>query len=153
MLPQSAGDQDHAEPDRGEHLFLYDGVCGLCNRVNRFVLRHDSRGLFDFAPLQSRTGASLLVRHDRRADALDTFYVAAHYRSSAPVLLGKARGALFIASALGWPWKLFGVIGVLPTGLLDAAYDLLARHRYRIFGKYDVCPIPPAEHRRRFIEE
>lgn len=136
----------------GDHLFLYDGVCGLCNRVNRFILRHDRQRRFDFAPLQSSTGASLLERHSKRADALDTFYVAVNYRSAAPVLLGKARGAMFVAQTLGWPWKVIAVFDVLPSRVLDAAYDLVARHRYRLFGRYDACSIPAPEHRRRFID-
>lgn len=136
----------------GAHLFLYDGVCGLCNRVNRLVLRADRAGQFDFAALQGPLGRDLQRRFGVDPDALGTFYVAADYRTGRPALLSRSRAALFVVRTLGWPWKAFAVLGLLPTALLDAVYDLVARHRYALFGRFDTCPLPPAEDRRRFID-
>jgi predicted DCC family thiol-disulfide oxidoreductase YuxK len=136
----------------GKHLFLYDGVCGLCNRVNRFVLRYDSAGQFDFASLQSETARSILQRFGKHAEDLDTFYVVTDYRRPSAALLSKARSALFVARTLGWPWRALTVLGLLPTPLLDFFYDLAARHRYQLFGRYDSCPLPTVEHRKRFID-
>ncbi len=136
----------------GEHVILYDGICGLCNRVNQFVLSRDSRSVFDFASLQSETGRSLVKRFGREPDDLDTFYVVTNYRSGSPELLSKAEAALFIIKAVGAPWSWLGVFGILPKGVLDWSYDVIARNRYRLFGRYESCPIPGPDERRRFID-
>lgn len=137
--------------EAGRHLILYDGVCGLCNRMNTFVLARDPAGIFHFAPLQSELSRSLLFRFGRNPDVLDTFFVVADYRSRNPRLLLKAHAALFIARQIGGVWKLATILKVLPDVLLDSGYDLIARNRYRIFGRYDACLLPKPEHRTRFI--
>lgn len=136
----------------GVHLVLYDGVCGLCNRMLRFLLKHDRRAVFVFASLQSAVGRSLLERGGGDADALATFYVLPDYRSEHVRVLDRSRAALFVAGALGWPWKAAVLMNVLPTPILDRAYDLVARSRYRVFGRLEECPIPQPEFRRRFID-
>ena len=83
---------------------------------------------------------------------MNTLYVVSDYKTAAPRLLSKGRAALFVAGIVGWPWKAASVLGVLPGGLLDRAYDLVARYRYRLFGRYDQCVIPRPEHRARFVE-
>jgi predicted DCC family thiol-disulfide oxidoreductase YuxK len=141
-----------ADPCPGEHLLLYDGVCGLCNRLVQFVLRRDSDGVFAFASLQSATGRVSLARFGRNADDLDTVYVVARYRTDRPALLSKTDAAIFVMKALGWPWKIAAVLGVLPAALREAGYDIVARNRYRVFGRYESCLLPTAESRRRFID-
>jgi len=136
----------------GQNLILYDGVCGLCNRLNQFVLPRDSRAAFDFASIQSGAGRQLLTRFDRNPDDLTTFYVVADYRAPGPALLSKARAALFVMKTLGAPWSWLGVFGVLPNALLDAAYDLIARNRYRLFGRNESCLMPEARYKHRFID-
>jgi len=136
----------------GQNLVLYDGVCGLCNRLNHFVLPRDTRGVFDFASIQSGAGRGLLKRFDRNPDELTTFYVVVGYRGGAPVLLSKARAALFVLKTLGMPWSWLGVLGVLPNALLDMGYDVIARNRYRLFGRYESCPMPSATYKDRFID-
>lgn len=138
--------------DRGQHLMLYDGVCGLCNRANQFILRHDRRRVFDLASLQSATSRGLLSRFQRSPDRLDTFYVVVDYRGDVPRLLSKARAALFVLRELGRPWSWFAVLGAIPDAVLDRIYDLIARHRYRLFGRYETCPLPSPEQRQRFID-
>jgi predicted DCC family thiol-disulfide oxidoreductase YuxK len=138
--------------DAGKHLLLYDGVCGLCNRAIRFVLRRDSRALFDFAPLQSETGRTFLARAGLNPQRLDTVYVIADYRTGAARALSKSRAALFVLQALGGVWRIAGALRALPAPLLDRGYDLIARRRYAMFGRYDTCPLPAPEHRRRFLD-
>lgn len=135
----------------GKHLILYDGVCGLCNRLNAFVLPRDPRGKFHFAPLQSETSRTILRRYGKDPDELNTFYIVSNYRSDSPVLLSKAQAAILVARELGGIWQLATIFGVLPVPLLNVFYDLIARYRYRIFGRYDACPIPSAEHKSRFV--
>lgn len=134
------------------HLILYDGVCGLCNRLNAFVLKHDKTGQFRFASLQSATGQSLLRQFNRNPDNLDTFYVVANYGSGSGIPIERARAGLFVLKTLGSPWRWAGVFGILPDSLLNFAYDTVARKRYRLFGKSEQCMMPSAEHRERFID-
>jgi predicted DCC family thiol-disulfide oxidoreductase YuxK len=136
----------------GRHLVLYDGVCGLCDHLVQFVLAHDPDGVFDFAPLQSDTGRQAVAREGGNPDALTSFYVVRDYRTSAARSLVKARAALFVANTLGWPWKIASAFGVLPTAVLDQGYDIVARYRYRVFGRFDQCMLPRPEQRKRFID-
>jgi predicted DCC family thiol-disulfide oxidoreductase YuxK len=135
----------------GRHLILYDGVCGLCNRFNTFVLIRDSRALFHFAPLQSEFGRLTLQKYHLHPDALDTFYVIADYQSAEPHILSKARAAIFVAKELGGIWKVSRLLGMLPSFVLNPIYDLIARHRYRVYGRYDQCLVPKPEYRNRFV--
>jgi len=134
------------------HLLLYDGVCGLCNRLVRFVIRHDPAGVFHFSSLGSDESTAMLRRFGRDPSALDTFYVVAGYRSATPRLFSRARAALFLVGQIGGWWGVLRIFGVLPDFLLNLPYDLVARYRYRIFGRYDVCPVPPPEVAHRFID-
>jgi predicted DCC family thiol-disulfide oxidoreductase YuxK len=139
-------------PARGEHLILYDGVCGLCNRLNQFVLLGDTRAVFDFASLQSPTARSILPRLGGNAESLDTVYVVVNYRSGSPVLLSKSGAASFVLKTLGIRGPLSWAFRALPDGLLNLGYDLIARNRYRVFGQSETCMMPSAEFRQRFID-
>jgi predicted DCC family thiol-disulfide oxidoreductase YuxK len=132
---------------RAETVF-YDGHCGLCHRAVRFVMAEDRAGeAFRFAPLQGETFRAL-VPAAKRANLPDSVVV----RTSDGELLVRSSAFIHIFRRLGGGWRvLVAVLGVVPRGLRDAAYDLVARVRYRIFGRReDVCPIVPAELRKRF---
>ena len=137
---------------QGTHLVLYDGVCGLCSRLLQFLLKHDRRAVFSFASLQSATGKAMVARSGGNPEDLTSFYVFADFRTPDARVFTRSGAALFVAGELGWPWKVMRVAGVLPTALLDRLYDVVARTRYRIFGRRDLCLIPPAEFRSRFVE-
>jgi predicted DCC family thiol-disulfide oxidoreductase YuxK len=134
------------------HLVLYDGICALCNRVVQFVLTHDRRGVFRFASLQSATGRAVVERYGGDPLEVTSLYVVTDYRTSDARAFTRSQAALIIASQLGWPWKAMRVVGVLPTALLDRVYDVVARTRYRVFGRYEQCPIPTPEFRSRFVD-
>lgn len=137
----------------GQHLILYDGVCGLCNRLVQFVLKRDFGAVFQFASIQSDFGQSLLKAHGKDPDSLETVCVIAGFRTESPVLLSRSRAALFVSEKLGGPWPfLAAIVGILPGRLLDWAYDLVARCRYRIWGRYESCPLPNPLHKSRFID-
>jgi predicted DCC family thiol-disulfide oxidoreductase YuxK len=129
-------------------LLLYDGVCALCNGTVRFVLRRDRLGAARFAPLQGPTAASVLARHpDLQAvdsmvwiDAAGAVFI----RSDAILAIGRYLGGFWGAVA--------SVVRRVPRPLRDWAYDRVARVRYRVFGKYDACPVPPAGQRARFLD-
>jgi predicted DCC family thiol-disulfide oxidoreductase YuxK len=82
----------------------------------------------------------------------DTIIVVKHYRSEGERLLTKSEAGLFIMRELGGFWRWTGVARFVPKRFLDFVYDLVAKNRYRFFGKYDSCSIPDGEHRSRFIE-
>ena len=136
----------------GPHLILYDGVCGLCNWFNSFVLTHDKKACFRFASLQSATGQDYLRRFHRHPDNLETLYVVTNYQSGSGTSMERARACLFVLKSLGRPWLWAGIFGILPDSLLNFGYDTLARVRYRVFGKYEQCMMPGAENRERFID-
>lgn len=137
----------------GEHLILYDGVCGLCSRVIQMVAPRDRDGVFHYAPLQSAHAQALLRRHGRDPSDLDTFYVVTGHRSPAPALLARSDAALFIARTLGGSWRWAGALArLLPRRVRDWGYDRLAAHRYRLFGRSDRCLLPAPEYRRRLVD-
>lgn len=135
----------------GEILF-YDGVCALCHRVVQFVLDHDRDRHFRFAALQSALARETLARHGRRSDDLDTLYVVIAPGEPGERLLSKGRAALHVLRRIGGVWRILTVFGVLPTFVLDAAYDVVAATRYRLFGRHDTCRLPSADDRERIIE-
>jgi predicted DCC family thiol-disulfide oxidoreductase YuxK len=145
-----SGAQQSPDPQQ-IHLVLYDGVCGLCNRLLQFLLRHDHRCVFSFASLQSDIGQSIVVRSGGNPGEPTSFYVVADYQTAASRVFTRSNAALFVAAELGWPWKAAQWMRVLPEGIRDRAYDVVARSRYRLFGRYDRCPIPSPEFRSRFI--
>ena len=141
--------QSHSQ---GAHLVLYDGVCGLCNRLLQFLLRHDHRKVFSFASLQSATGRAVVAGWGGNPDDLDSFYVVANFRTPNALAYMRSDAALFVAGELAWPWKAMRVAGVLPAALRNRLYDVIARRRYRVFGRHEQCPIPREEFRSRFVE-
>ena len=134
-------------------IILYDGVCGLCNRLNRFVLARDPAGRFRFAALQSALAGEILARHGRDARDLDTLYLVLGYGRSDERLLRKSDAALWILRALGGPWRASAAMRLLPAAVRDLGYDLVARTRYRLFGRYETCPLPDPRHRARFLDQ
>ncbi len=131
---------------------LYDGVCGLCDRLVQFTLRRDRRDRIRFASLQGRFAATLLERWKRDPGDLSTVYVVVDAGERSERLLAKSRAILSILEEIGGAWRLAGALRILPPRLLDAAYDLVARNRYRIFGKYDACVVPAPEWRGKFLD-
>ena len=131
---------------------LYDGVCGLCSRLLQFLLEHDRRAVFTFASLQSAVGRAMVGRFGGNPNELASFHVLANYRADNPQMFSRSHAALFVAGELGWPWKAAVLARVLPTAMLDRAYNVVARNRYRMFGRFEQCLTPRPEFRGRFIE-
>jgi predicted DCC family thiol-disulfide oxidoreductase YuxK len=136
----------------GALVVLYDGVCGFCNGVVRFLLRRDRQGRIWFAALQSALAAEVLARHGRTPTSDDTMYLVTGLGTPGERLAWKSEAALTVARAIGWPWRLARVFLIVPRGLRDRAYDLIAAVRYRLFGRHDQCPIPPPAWRQRFLD-
>jgi predicted DCC family thiol-disulfide oxidoreductase YuxK len=143
MTTRAAGAEQAAEDAA---VVLYDGVCGFCNSSVQFIIRNDRRGRFRFAALQSDVGKALLREHNLPAEEVESVVLIEDGKA-----YRKTRAALRIARRLDGAWKAFWPLVVVPAPLADVFYDLFARYRYRLFGKFDACPIPSPEVRARFL--
>jgi predicted DCC family thiol-disulfide oxidoreductase YuxK len=135
----------------GKHLILYDGVCGLCNMLARFVLPRDRKDRFRFAPLQGDLAKAALRRIGKNPAELDTFYVIENYEGPRSRALERDRAAIFVLERLGFPWVLAWVFNVVPGFLRRPVYNFVARRRYRWFGKFNTIPVPPDGYANKFI--
>jgi predicted DCC family thiol-disulfide oxidoreductase YuxK len=134
-------------------VILYDGVCGLCNRLVQFVLKHDSRDRFRLASLQSDFAVRVLRRHGATPEDLDTMYVVLDHALPEERLASRSDAAVIILMELGGDWTVLGVmLRALPEWLRNWGYTLVARNRYRLFGKHETCPIPDAKDRHKFLD-
>lgn len=128
-------------------LLLYDGVCALCNGAVTFVLKRDRSQTARFAPLQGETAARYLADHAELAGIDSMIWIDRDGKAAT-----RSAAALAIARHVGGVWFLLaGVASIVPAVMRDAVYDLVARFRYRWFGRYEACPIPPAEAAARFL--
>ncbi len=133
-------------------IVLYDGVCGLCNRLNQFLLKRDTHDCFRFASLQSKFAQDLLKRHGADARDLDTVYVAIDYGQPNERLLARSDAILHLLTQLDGIWNWARAGHVLPKALRDGIYEIVARNRYRVFGKHESCLLPEPKHRRKFLD-
>lgn len=135
-----------AEPTTS--VVFFDGVCNLCNGTVQFILDHDKREQFRFAPLQSEAAEKLLAGRGLAKDreALDSVILL-----EGDKVYERSDAALRIARRLGGLWSALYVFIVIPRFLRDAVYKLIARNRYRWFGRTEQCRVPTPELRARFL--
>ena len=132
-------------------ILLYDGVCGLCNRLVQFVLKHDTHAGFRFAALQSDYASRILLGQGFDPKDLNTLYVV---QEPGERLTARSDAVIVLLRNLGGLWGAVGVaLSILPKPLRDWAYGAVARRRYRIFGKYDACMLPEKKYRDRFLDK
>jgi predicted DCC family thiol-disulfide oxidoreductase YuxK len=129
-------------------LVFYDGDCGLCHRSVRWIVAHDGRGAFRFAPLGGETFRAL-VPADTRAALPDSLVV----RTAEGALLLRSEGTRRVLRRLGGAWAALAVLlGLVPRALRDAAYDAVAHARSRLFPRPTrACPVAAPELRARFL--
>ena len=126
---------------------LFDGVCNLCNGFVQFVIARDPSARFRFAALQSDAAARLLREARVRSPLPDSVVLVEDGR-----VYVRSEAALRIARGLRFPWPLFYGAVVIPRGIRDRVYDVVAAHRYRWFGRRETCMIPTPDLRRRFLD-
>ena len=131
-----------------DNLVIFDGVCNLCTHSVRFILEHEAKPLFRFAPVQSSAGARLLSKLGLDPENVQTFVVIANGEAYL-----RSDAAIRIAPHLRGAWRWLGVVRFVPRPLRDWIYDLIARNRYRWFGRTDECMVPTKEIRARFIDD
>ncbi len=141
-----------ANPPPKRPVLLYDGQCGLCNRVVRWLLRTDRTGRLSYAPLQSAPAQEYLRRHGLPTADFDSLvFVPDWANPAAGNHLLRTDGALAAAAEVGGIWRLITWTRVLPRGLRDPCYRLVARLRYALFGEYRPSPLPDPAWAKRFL--
>jgi len=127
---------------------LFDGVCNLCNGFVQFVIARDPSAHFRFASLQSPAAASLLRDAGITGPLPDSMVLVQDGR-----VFFRSEGALRVARRLTFPWWLASGFRIVPRVIRDRVYDVVAAHRYRWFGRRDICMVPTPDLARRFLSE
>jgi predicted DCC family thiol-disulfide oxidoreductase YuxK len=117
-----------------ENILLFDGFCNLCSRLVNFIIKRDKKAKFLFLSLQSASGQSLLKKFGLPTDDFDS---VVYIRSDKYFL--KSSAILYILKELGGIWKLFYIFIIIPNFIRDFIYKIIAKTRYKIFGRQDSC--------------
>lgn len=126
------------------NIIFFDGVCGLCNGFVDFIMKIDKAGQFKFSPLQSEYAKkNLPAEFTENLNSVVVQIDGKNYR--------KSDGVFQVWKKLGAPWSALSLLKALPAPLTDAGYDLVAKTRYKIFGKKDSCRLPTPDERARFL--
>jgi predicted DCC family thiol-disulfide oxidoreductase YuxK len=133
-------------PVTGKPLILYDGVCNFCNAVVKFVIEKDRQEKFSFAPIQSREARAVLRENNEAFASLKTIYLVEGSQT-----FKRSRAVFRIFSRLPMPWRIVAVLGYLPVPFTDLCYKLVAKYRYRLFGKSQDVQVPYEGLKHRFI--
>jgi predicted DCC family thiol-disulfide oxidoreductase YuxK len=140
----------------GRLLVIFDGHCGLCNRTVRWLLRRDRRDRLRFVAFDSAKVAELLTRHgislpDAKSGPA-TILVVQEFGHPAEQVLMRSEAVVALLAELPRPWPVVAAaLGWLPRPMLDLGYRLVARWRYRIWGRSENCPLATAEVRMQFL--
>ena len=132
-------------------VLLYDGECGLCNRLVRALLRADQAGRLHYAPLQSEPAQAYLRGQGLPVTDFDSLVFVPDWNRTADAPLLRTNGALAACAEVGGVWRVVAWLRVLPAWLRDPFYKLVARSRYALFGAYRPAPLPEPEWEKRFL--
>lgn len=127
-------------------IILFDGVCNLCSSAVQFVIKHDSQGIFKFASLQSDFGQHILQEKGLSTGNFDSFILIEKNKTYL-----KSAAALRVNKLLGGIIALSYVFIIIPKPIRDGIYSLVAKNRYKWFGKKEACWIPTPELQKRFL--
>lgn len=127
-------------------VVVFDGVCNLCNGAIDFIVRHDREAVFRVTANQHGAGRQLLADHGMSPDEVDTIYLFEEGR-----MYQRSTAALRIARRLPFPWRLLYGFIIVPAPIRDAVYRVIARNRYRWFGKKETCRLPTPSETSRFL--
>ncbi|MGI9547877.1 MAG: thiol-disulfide oxidoreductase DCC family protein [Flavobacteriaceae bacterium] len=136
------------ELPKNKMLIIFDGVCNLCNSSVLFVIKRDKRNVFLFVPLQSETGKQIVQQRGIDTSKTDSIILlepnVAYYT--------KSTAALKIGKALGGGWKLLTILEWIPAVIRDFIYEIIAKNRYKWFGKRDKCMVPTTDLKAKFLD-
>mgnify|MGYP001192760350 FL=1 len=130
--------------DQLQRVIFFDGVCGLCNAWVDFILKRDRAGIFSFAPLQGNYAKEMEPEASKNLNTMIYFVSGQRYYRTGAILR--------ILRDLGGIWYLAWVFWFVPFFIRDFFYGLIARNRYRIFGKKENCRIPTPKEKVRFLD-
>lgn len=133
------------EAAREHPIIFFDGVCGMCNRFVNVILGADAQGIFRFAPLQGETAKRLLPPMPSDPEEWSMLYLDARG------LHDQSDASLEVYRRLGGAWVLLSLLRFIPQGIRNPIYRIIARNRYRWFGRRDTCRIPTPDEQDRFL--
>jgi predicted DCC family thiol-disulfide oxidoreductase YuxK len=126
------------QPDVNTRLVIFDGICHVCSRWVRFFSRHRVDPPFQLIPMQSIAGKALLVEYGIDPEDPATFLVLDQGRQ-----FTQSDAVIHVINALGGLWRMSAALRIVPKSWRDFLYRVLARNRYRWFGRRNVCYLPP----------
>lgn len=128
------------------NIVLFDGICNFCNSSVNLIIDKDKDNKFKFAALQSDAGIELQKKFGLNPDNLKTFILIEDNK-----YYTKTTAALRVARDLKFPWNLSYIFIIIPPFIRNIAYNIIARYRYKWFGKRDACRIPTPEESAKFL--
>lgn len=136
----------HLRAKLPKHLILFDGYCKLCNGTVQFLIKRDSKKLFKFTNLQSELAQEIQKQNEESFQNLDSIIYL-----KGQTIYTKSTAVLEILRDLGGFWKCLYVFIIFPKFIRDGIYDLVAKYRYKVFGKYTQCMLPTKDVLDRFV--
>jgi predicted DCC family thiol-disulfide oxidoreductase YuxK len=137
---------DHRIEHEDSPIILFDAECVLCSSNAQFILKNDKAGRFRLASMQSDVGTALYRKHGMDPQDPSSMLVVEANR-----VRRDSDAVLSIYGALGLPWRLLATLRIVPGFLRDPIYRMLARNRYRLFGKRTSCWVAPPEYKDRIL--
>lgn len=128
-------------------LILFDGVCNFCNFWVNYIIDKDDKDLFRFASLQSEFGQSILSKLNLSTKDFDTFVLI----ESQKYFIRSTAALKVVKDISGWIKILYPFI-ILPEFIRDSVYNLIAKNRFKIFGKSELCRVPTSDEKVKFLE-
>jgi predicted DCC family thiol-disulfide oxidoreductase YuxK len=130
-----------------EHpVILFDGVCNYCNSMVNFIIRHDKKKIFRFTPLQSEAGQKILSQFNLPQKKFDSFMLVENNK-----IYQRSDAALRLYNLLPWTWKWTQLFWIVPGFIRNGVYNIIAKNRYKWFGKKNACMVPAPDVRERFL--
>jgi predicted DCC family thiol-disulfide oxidoreductase YuxK len=133
--------------DVNKKIVLFDGVCNLCSNSVQFILKRDKKNQFLFGSLQGKAGQEYLAKFNLPANTFNSFMLV-----EGDTLYTRSAAALRMLKYLGGGWPLLYAFIIIPKFIRDGVYNLVAKNRYKWFGKKEACWIPAPALKAKFLE-
>lgn len=127
------------------NIIIFDGVCNLCSSAVQFIIRHDTNAYFYFTSLQSDVGKALMKKY--KLEDVDSIVLI-----QGETFFTYSDAVIEIIKYLDGKWKYFTILQYIPKIIRDLIYQYIAKYRYRIFGRQDICMMPSEKNKSRFLE-
>ena len=128
-------------------VILFDGICNLCNNAIKFIIKNDKKNIFQFATLQGEYGIKIQNKYELDSKEIDSIILV-----DGDKVFTRSSAALRIAKDLRAPYFIFYIFIVIPAFIRNFIYDLIAKNRYKWFGKTESCMVPSNELKSKFFD-